>query len=118
MRCLCVWSICIFVFVVCAQSAAVNDPSNMSVVKETVDRLLKGYDIRLRPDFGGAPVGVGMNIDIASIDMVPTRGKHPLEAAGETPLNAGVCQCVFPSLPIPRIDSCVRELKGDGRVIV
>ncbi|XP_053297412.1 gamma-aminobutyric acid receptor subunit beta-2-like isoform X2 [Pleuronectes platessa] len=70
MRCLCVWSICIFVFVVCAQSAAVNDPSNMSVVKETVDRLLKGYDIRLRPDFGGAPVGVGMNIDIASIDMV------------------------------------------------
>lgn len=25
----------------------------MSVVKETVDRLLKGYDIRLRPDFGG-----------------------------------------------------------------
>uniref|UniRef100_A0A8C3G5Q8 Gamma-aminobutyric acid type A receptor subunit beta2 n=2 Tax=Cyclopterus lumpus TaxID=8103 RepID=A0A8C3G5Q8_CYCLU len=42
----------------------------MSLVKETVDRLLKGYDIRLRPDFGGAPVGVGMNIDIASIDMV------------------------------------------------
>uniref|UniRef100_A0AAY5K346 Gamma-aminobutyric acid type A receptor beta2 subunit n=1 Tax=Esox lucius TaxID=8010 RepID=A0AAY5K346_ESOLU len=50
--------------------SSVNDPSNMSVVKETVDRLLKGYDIRLRPDFGGPPVGVGMNIDIASIDMV------------------------------------------------
>ncbi|KAF7249029.1 Gamma-aminobutyric acid receptor subunit beta-2, partial [Varanus komodoensis] len=47
-----------------------NDPSNMSLVKETVDRLLKGYDIRLRPDFGGPPVAVGMNIDIASIDMV------------------------------------------------
>lgn len=30
-----------------------SDPSNMSLVKETVDRLLKGYDIRLRPDFGG-----------------------------------------------------------------
>lgn len=30
-----------------------NEPSNMSYVKETVDRLLKGYDIRLRPDFGG-----------------------------------------------------------------
>ncbi|VCX30703.1 unnamed protein product, partial [Gulo gulo] len=29
-----------------------NEPSNMSYVKETVDRLLKGYDIRLRPDFG------------------------------------------------------------------
>lgn len=34
-------------------SAGANDPSNMSLVKETVDRLLKGYDIRLRPDFGG-----------------------------------------------------------------
>uniref|UniRef100_A0ACB8E7D7 Uncharacterized protein n=1 Tax=Sphaerodactylus townsendi TaxID=933632 RepID=A0ACB8E7D7_9SAUR len=47
-----------------------NEPSNMSYVKETVDRLLKGYDIRLRPDFGGSPVGVGMSIVIASIDMV------------------------------------------------
>ncbi|XP_076130738.1 gamma-aminobutyric acid receptor subunit beta-2 isoform X2 [Alosa pseudoharengus] len=63
-----VWTFPLIVAVVCAQS--VNDPSNMSLVKETVDRLLKGYDIRLRPDFGGAPVGVGMNIDIASIDMV------------------------------------------------
>ncbi|XP_035275515.1 gamma-aminobutyric acid receptor subunit beta-1 isoform X1 [Anguilla rostrata] len=54
--------------VCCAQSA--NEPSNMSYVKVTVDKLLKGYDIRLRPDFGGAPVDVGMSIDIASIDMV------------------------------------------------
>lgn len=83
----------------------------MSFVKETVDKLLKGYDIRLRPDFGGmccvfvscslcyavksvpertthcytigmqqptvnflpftgAPVSVGMSIDVANIDMV------------------------------------------------
>ncbi|CAL8365680.1 unnamed protein product [Lota lota] len=63
-----IWSLPLILVVVCAQS--VNDPSNMSLVKETVDRLLKGYDIRLRPDFGGPPVGVGMNIDIASIDMV------------------------------------------------
>ncbi|XP_006894227.1 PREDICTED: gamma-aminobutyric acid receptor subunit beta-1 isoform X2 [Elephantulus edwardii] len=61
--------------VCCAHSA--NEPSNMSYVKETVDRLLKGYDIRLRPDFGGKyfifsgpPVDVGMRIDVASIDMV------------------------------------------------
>uniref|UniRef100_A0AAQ5YY74 Gamma-aminobutyric acid type A receptor beta3 subunit n=1 Tax=Amphiprion ocellaris TaxID=80972 RepID=A0AAQ5YY74_AMPOC len=45
-------------------------PGNMSYVKETVDKLLKGYDIRLRPDFGGPPVAVGMSIDVASIDMV------------------------------------------------
>ncbi|XP_010769501.1 gamma-aminobutyric acid receptor subunit beta-3-like [Notothenia coriiceps] len=54
--------------VCCAKS--VNEPGNMSFVKETVDKLLKGYDIRLRPDFGGAPVAVGMSIDVASIDMV------------------------------------------------
>ncbi|XP_055034238.1 gamma-aminobutyric acid receptor subunit beta-2a isoform X2 [Misgurnus anguillicaudatus] len=58
----------LIVAVACAQST--RDPSNMPVVKDTVDRLMKGYDIRLRPDFGGAPVAVGMNIDIASIDMV------------------------------------------------
>ncbi|XP_067104194.1 phospholipid-transporting ATPase VB [Osmerus mordax] len=46
----------------------------MPLVKDTVDRLMKGYDIRLRPDFGGAPVAVGMNIDIASIDMVREEG--------------------------------------------
>ncbi|XP_052342924.1 gamma-aminobutyric acid receptor subunit beta-2-like [Oncorhynchus keta] len=58
-------------FLCCAQSAKdLRDPSNMPLVKDTVDRLMKGYDIRLRPDFGGAPVAVGMNIDIASIDMV------------------------------------------------
>uniref|UniRef100_A0A8D3EEH8 Gamma-aminobutyric acid type A receptor subunit beta2 n=1 Tax=Scophthalmus maximus TaxID=52904 RepID=A0A8D3EEH8_SCOMX len=66
MRC---FGVCLFSLVVAAVVGA-NDPSNMSLVKETVDRLLKGYDIRLRPDFGGRPVGVGMNIDIASIDMV------------------------------------------------
>uniref|UniRef100_G3TW45 Gamma-aminobutyric acid type A receptor subunit beta1 n=1 Tax=Loxodonta africana TaxID=9785 RepID=G3TW45_LOXAF len=54
--------------VCCAPHA--NEPSNMSYVKETVDKLLKGYDIRLRPDFGGPPVDVGMRIDVASIDMV------------------------------------------------
>ena len=30
----------------------------MSFVKETVDKLLLGYDIRLRPDFGGKCVSV------------------------------------------------------------
>ncbi|XP_054646375.1 gamma-aminobutyric acid receptor subunit beta-3 isoform X3 [Dunckerocampus dactyliophorus] len=49
---------------------SVNEPGNMSFVKDTVDKLLKGYDIRLRPDFGAAPVAVGMSIDVASIDMV------------------------------------------------
>ncbi|ETE58826.1 Gamma-aminobutyric acid receptor subunit beta-1, partial [Ophiophagus hannah] len=55
---------------VVSYAKSVNEPSNISYVKETVDRLLKGYDIRLRPDFGGSPVDVGMRIEIASIDMV------------------------------------------------
>lgn len=79
---------------ICLLSCSVNEPGNMSFVKDTVDKLLKGYDIRLRPDFGGMladiwcvvmichaeltvfcvlqgpPVAVGMSIDVASIDMV------------------------------------------------
>ncbi|XP_043913543.1 gamma-aminobutyric acid receptor subunit beta-4 [Protopterus annectens] len=54
-------------FACCAQS---NPTGNISVVKRTVDKLLKGYDIRLRPDFGGPPVTVGMSINIASIDQI------------------------------------------------
>ncbi|XP_055499380.1 gamma-aminobutyric acid receptor subunit beta-4-like isoform X2 [Leucoraja erinacea] len=49
---------------------SVNGIGNISMVKRTVDRLLRGYDIRLRPDFGGSPVTVGMSIHIASIDMI------------------------------------------------
>ncbi|XP_041430891.1 uncharacterized protein LOC108700058 isoform X1 [Xenopus laevis] len=51
--------------------SAQSPPSgNISVVKKTVDKLLKGYDIRLRPDFGGDPVSVGMSIHISSIDQI------------------------------------------------
>uniref|UniRef100_A0A8C9FB73 Uncharacterized protein n=1 Tax=Pavo cristatus TaxID=9049 RepID=A0A8C9FB73_PAVCR len=50
--------------------APADEPSNMSYVKETVHRLLHGYDIRLKPDFGGPPVDVGMRLEIASIDVV------------------------------------------------
>ncbi|KAF4077702.1 hypothetical protein AMELA_G00210990 [Ameiurus melas] len=52
-------------FVQCNSAA-----SGISVAKSTVDKLLKGYDIRLRPDFGGPPVIVGMSINIASIDSI------------------------------------------------
>ncbi|XP_069046752.1 gamma-aminobutyric acid receptor subunit beta-1 isoform X1 [Lepisosteus oculatus] len=67
--CFGILSLSLLVAMVCSTQSA-NEPSNMSYVKETVDKLLKGYDIRLRPDFGGPPVDVGMSIDIASIDMV------------------------------------------------
>lgn len=38
--------------VVSARSSSTGS-TGMSVAKTTVDKLLKGYDIRLRPDFGG-----------------------------------------------------------------
>ncbi|KAG7261152.1 hypothetical protein CRUP_037114 [Coryphaenoides rupestris] len=64
------WPLLVAAVLWCCVAQSVNEPGNMSFVKETVDKLLKGYDIRLRPDFGGAPVAVGMSIDVASIDMV------------------------------------------------
>ncbi|XP_028923481.1 gamma-aminobutyric acid receptor subunit beta-4 isoform X1 [Ornithorhynchus anatinus] len=54
-------------FACCAQSPS---SKNISEVKEIVDKLLKGYDVRLRPDFGGNPVTVGMSIHISSIDQI------------------------------------------------
>ncbi|MEQ2274660.1 Gamma-aminobutyric acid receptor subunit beta-1 [Xenotaenia resolanae] len=75
-----VCGVSLLITVVCGAQSA-NEPSNMSYVKATVDKLLKGYDIRLRPDFGGAPVDVGMSIDIASIDMVSEVNMVSLKAA-------------------------------------
>lgn len=54
----------------------------MSLVKETVDRLLKGYDIRLRPDFGGN--GVVLHIRNSPVP-------------DEAQLSFGLCVRSFPS---------------------
>nr|XP_018905095.1 PREDICTED: gamma-aminobutyric acid receptor subunit beta-like isoform X2 [Bemisia tabaci] len=39
-------------------------------VTQTITRLLDGYDIRLRPNFGGDPLYVGMDLTIASFDSI------------------------------------------------
>ncbi|GLV35758.1 Ligand-gated chloride channel homolog 3 [Carabus blaptoides fortunei] len=39
-------------------------------VTQTISRLLEGYDIRLRPNFGGDPLYVGMDLTIASFDAI------------------------------------------------
>ncbi|XP_060530633.1 gamma-aminobutyric acid receptor subunit beta-like isoform X2 [Cylas formicarius] len=39
-------------------------------VTQTISKLLDGYDIRLRPDFGGEPLLVGMDLTIASFDAI------------------------------------------------
>lgn len=105
----------------------------MSFVKDTVDKLLKGYDIRLRPDFGGqsidshsfsvmemcvqvcvltynsfvlcvfkgAPVAVGMSIDVASIDMV---SEVNMVSVIETHLRVSLVVCWLSKRPtIPKL---------------
>ncbi|XP_061387949.1 gamma-aminobutyric acid receptor subunit beta-like [Musca vetustissima] len=39
-------------------------------VTQTITKILKGYDIRLRPNFGGEPLHVGMDLTIASFDAI------------------------------------------------
>ncbi|XP_025833297.1 gamma-aminobutyric acid receptor subunit beta-like [Agrilus planipennis] len=39
-------------------------------VTQTISKLLDGYDIRLRPNFGGEPLFVGMDLTIASFDAI------------------------------------------------
>ncbi|XP_017769893.1 PREDICTED: gamma-aminobutyric acid receptor subunit beta-like [Nicrophorus vespilloides] len=39
-------------------------------VTQTISKLLEGYDIRLRPNFGGDPLYVGMDLTIASFDAI------------------------------------------------
>ncbi|XP_058128318.1 gamma-aminobutyric acid receptor subunit beta-like [Anopheles ziemanni] len=39
-------------------------------VTQTISRILEGYDIRLRPNFGGEPLHVGMDLTIASFDAI------------------------------------------------
>uniref|UniRef100_A0A673B6J2 Neurotransmitter-gated ion-channel ligand-binding domain-containing protein n=1 Tax=Sphaeramia orbicularis TaxID=375764 RepID=A0A673B6J2_9TELE len=76
--------------------------TGMSVAKTTVDKLLKGYDIRLRPDFGGPPVIVGMSINIASIDSIsevnmvsykPCCHFCSLSNLPNSPLHYSPCHC-------------------------
>ncbi|CAL8119988.1 unnamed protein product [Orchesella dallaii] len=46
---------------------AVDRPDN---VTQTVSQILKNYDIRLRPNFGGDPLYIGMELTIASFDSI------------------------------------------------
>ncbi|XP_052796045.1 gamma-aminobutyric acid receptor subunit beta-like [Mya arenaria] len=37
---------------------------------EAIERLLEGYDIRLRPDFAGDPLSIGIEVILASFDAI------------------------------------------------
>uniref|UniRef100_A0A8C4KVT3 Gamma-aminobutyric acid receptor subunit theta n=1 Tax=Equus asinus TaxID=9793 RepID=A0A8C4KVT3_EQUAS len=44
--------------------------ANEAVVHKILDRVLSRYDARLRPNFGGAPVPVGVSIYVSSIEEI------------------------------------------------
>ncbi|KAK7871802.1 hypothetical protein R5R35_014057 [Gryllus longicercus] len=49
---------------------AVENVTRLENVTHTISCLLKNYDIRLRPNFGGNPLDVGMDLTIASFDSI------------------------------------------------
>ncbi|XP_037678141.1 gamma-aminobutyric acid receptor subunit theta [Choloepus didactylus] len=44
--------------------------ANEAVVGKILDRVLAGYDVRLRPNFGGNPVPVGISIYVSRIEQI------------------------------------------------
>ncbi|XP_004459402.1 gamma-aminobutyric acid receptor subunit theta [Dasypus novemcinctus] len=44
--------------------------ANEAVVGKILDRVLAGYDIRLRPNFGGNPLPVGISIYVSRIEQI------------------------------------------------
>ncbi|XP_047523104.1 gamma-aminobutyric acid receptor subunit beta-like isoform X1 [Pieris napi] len=66
-----IFIILFFTFVpVQLDSARERIVDRMENVTHTVTRILDGYDIRLRPNFGGDPLYVGMDLTIASFDAI------------------------------------------------
>ncbi|EEB18263.1 Gaba-gated chloride channel, putative [Pediculus humanus corporis] len=47
-----------------------NPVDRLENVSQIISKLLQGYDIRLRPNFGGDPLYVGMDMTIASFDSI------------------------------------------------
>uniref|UniRef100_A0A8C9M2Y6 Gamma-aminobutyric acid receptor subunit theta n=1 Tax=Panthera tigris altaica TaxID=74533 RepID=A0A8C9M2Y6_PANTA len=51
-------------------SLSLKNCANEAVVHKILDRVLSRYDVRLRPNFGGAPVPVGVSIYVSSIEQI------------------------------------------------
>ncbi|XP_047989018.1 gamma-aminobutyric acid receptor subunit beta-like [Leguminivora glycinivorella] len=60
----------VFSLVRAQNERAVAASDRLENVTHTVTRILDGYDIRLRPNFGGDPLYVGMDLTIASFDAI------------------------------------------------
>ncbi|XP_035827484.1 gamma-aminobutyric acid receptor subunit beta isoform X2 [Aplysia californica] len=70
------WSItvpCIAFFFFCSNfvvSRCQQSAEHFGNVTQTIEGLLKGYDIRLRPSFGGEPLEIGIEVILASFDSI------------------------------------------------
>ncbi|XP_035431648.2 gamma-aminobutyric acid receptor subunit beta-like isoform X1 [Spodoptera frugiperda] len=72
-RCLHAHAIVLLLLRVLPTTVAQNERTaidRLENVTHTVTRILDGYDIRLRPNFGGDPLYVGMDLTIASFDAI------------------------------------------------
>ncbi|XP_045480832.1 gamma-aminobutyric acid receptor subunit beta-like [Harmonia axyridis] len=70
------WNVMSVLFMFLGQHLCFNELSTrtssqrLDNVTKTISGLLKGYDIRLRPNFGGDPLLIGMDLTIASFDAI------------------------------------------------
>lgn len=103
---------------------------NISVVKEIVDKLLKGYDVRLRPDFGGtvragqgrAGAGLGQSWGCSVSVLAPGLPTQHRECSPHTsPAPTSLCpppSHFFPSLTVPLLPSSLQTLDCHGVVFL
>ncbi|XP_037368678.1 gamma-aminobutyric acid receptor subunit theta [Talpa occidentalis] len=88
--------------------------ANQTVVHKILDRVLSKYDIRLRPNFGGAPLPVGISMYVSSIEKISEvtmdytitmffhqTWKDPRLAYYETNLNLTLDYRMFEKLWVP-----------------
>ncbi|XP_058852166.1 gamma-aminobutyric acid receptor subunit pi isoform X1 [Acipenser ruthenus] len=54
----------------CVLSGAKHPDRNDSDLSPTIQKLMKGYNRYLRPNFNEGPIEIGMSLDIASIDAI------------------------------------------------
>ncbi|XP_066212218.1 gamma-aminobutyric acid receptor subunit theta [Saccopteryx leptura] len=109
--------------------------ANEDVVHKIWDRVLSGYDARLRPNFGGTPVPVGISMYVSSIEEISEMSmdyaitmffhqtwKDPRLAYNETDQSLTLDYQMFEKLWVPDCyflnskDALVHDMTVNGRI--
>ncbi|XP_066104963.1 gamma-aminobutyric acid receptor subunit theta [Saccopteryx bilineata] len=112
-----------------------QDCANEDVVQKIWDRVLSGYDARLRPNFGGTPVPVGISMYVSSIEEISEMSmdyaitmffhqtwKDPRLAYNETDQSLTLDYQMFEKLWVPDCyflnskDALVHDMTVNGRI--